>query len=153
MSRTARSFSLDIFQLFVHTILRLTPILRSSRARISVSEQRFEGANQLLCSRRQQSNFGLPAPITPSSISRYLHQSAAYQICNTTKRTCSQGSRRSSGRSRHANHPGSSPSVQQKITPHIPQKNFGPPFSIFPPYFFKVTDLRFNTFLDTNSAK
>ena len=63
------------------------------------------------------------------------------------------GKRRSSGRSSHANHPGSSPSVRQKITPHIPHKNFGPPFSNFPPYFFKVADLRFNTFLDTNSAK
>ena len=60
-----------------------------------------------------------------------------------------QGSRRSSGRSRHANHPGSSPAVQEKITPHIPQKKIGPPFFNFPPYFFKVADLRFNTFLDT----
>ena len=63
-----------------------------------------------------------------------------------------QGSQRSSGRSRHANHPGSSPAVQQKITPHIPQTNFGSPFFNFPPYFFKVTDLRFNTFLDTKRA-
>ena len=60
-----------------------------------------------------------------------------------------QDNRRSSGRSRHANHPGSSPAVQEKITPHIPQKNFGPPFFDFPPYFFKVADLRFNTLLDT----
>ena len=59
------------------------------------------------------------------------------------------GKRRSSGRSSHANHSGPSPSVQQKITPHIPRKKFGPPFSNFPPYFFKVADLRFNTFLDT----
>ena len=64
-----------------------------------------------------------------------------------------QDNRRSSGRSRHANHPGSSPAVQEKITPHIPQKKIGPPFFNFPPYFFKVADLRFNTFLDTNSAK
>ncbi len=64
----------------------------------------------------------------------------------------SQGNGRSSGRSRHANHPGSSPSVQQKITPHIPQKKIGPPFFNFPPYFFKVADLRFNTFLDTKRA-
>ena len=63
-----------------------------------------------------------------------------------------QGSRRSSGRSRHANHPGSSPAVQEKITPHIPQNFFGPPFFDFPPYFFKVADLRFNTFLDTKRA-
>ena len=63
-----------------------------------------------------------------------------------------QDNRRSSGRSRHANHPGSSPSVQEKITPHIPQTNFGPPFFDFPPYFFKVADLRFNTFLDTKRA-
>ena len=63
-----------------------------------------------------------------------------------------QGIRRSSGRSRHANHPGSSPAVQEKITPHIPQKNFGPPFFNFPPYFFKVADLRFSTFLDTKRA-
>ena len=63
-----------------------------------------------------------------------------------------QGIRRSSGRSRHANHPGSSPAVQEKITPHIPQKKFGPPFFDFPPYFFKVADLRFNTFLDTKRA-
>ena len=54
-----------------------------------------------------------------------------------------------SERTRHANHPGPSPSVQQKITPHIPWKNFGLPFSNFPPYFFKVADLPFNTFLDT----
>ena len=59
------------------------------------------------------------------------------------------GKRRSSGRSSHANHPGPSPAVQQKITPHIPRKFFGLPFFIFPPYFFKVADLRFNTFLDT----
>ena len=59
---------------------------------------------------------------------------------------------RPSGRSRHANHPGSSPAVQEIITPHIPQKNFGPPFFNFPPYFFKVADLRFNTFLDTKRA-
>ena len=57
-----------------------------------------------------------------------------------------QDSQRSSGRSSHANHPGPSPSVQQKITPHIPWKNFGLPFSNFPPYFSKVADLRFNTF-------
>ena len=52
-------------------------------------EQLFEGANQLLCSRRQQSSFGLPAPITPSSISRYLHQSAADQkiICTKSERS------------------------------------------------------------------
>ena len=31
-----RHFSLDIFQLYLHTILRLSPILRSSRARMSV---------------------------------------------------------------------------------------------------------------------
>ena len=59
------------------------------------------------------------------------------------------GKARPSGRSSHANHPGPSPSVQQKITPHIPQKKFDPPFFNFPPYFFKVADLRFNTFLDT----
>ena len=59
---------------------------------------------------------------------------------------------RPSGRSRHANHPGSSPAVQEIITPHIPQKNFGPPFFNFPPYFFKVADLRFNTFLDPTRA-
>ena len=59
---------------------------------------------------------------------------------------------RPSGRSRHANPPGSSPAVQEIITPHIPQKNFGPPFFNFPPYFFKVADLRFNTFLDTKRA-
>ena len=63
-----------------------------------------------------------------------------------------QRSQRSSGRSRHANHPGSSPAVQEKITPHIPQKKIGPPFFDFPPYFFKVADLRFNTFLDTKRA-
>ena len=59
---------------------------------------------------------------------------------------------RPSGRSRHANHPGSSPAVQEIITPHIPQKFFGPPFFNFPLYFFKVADLRFNTFLDTKRA-
>ena len=62
------------------------------------------------------------------------------------------GTLRSSGRSSHANHPGPSPSVQQKITPHIPQKKIGPPFFNFPPYFFKVADLRFNTFFDTKRA-
>ena len=59
---------------------------------------------------------------------------------------------RPSGRSRHANHPGSSPAVQEIITPHILQNFFGPPFFNFPPYFFKVADLRFNTFLDTKRA-
>ena len=59
---------------------------------------------------------------------------------------------RPSGRSRHANHPGSSPAVQEKITPHILQKKIGPPIFNFPPYFFKVADLRFNTFLDTKRA-
>ena len=54
-----------------------------------------------------------------------------------------------SERTRHANHPGPSPSVQQKFTPHIPWKIFGLPFSNFPPYFFKDANLRFNTFLDT----
>ena len=63
-----------------------------------------------------------------------------------------QRSQHSSGRSSHANHPGSSPAVQEKITPHIPQKHFGPPFFNIPPYFFKVADLRFNTFLDTERA-
>ena len=57
----------------------------------------------------------------------------------------------SSGRSSHANHPGSSPAVQEIITPHILQKKIGPPFFNFPPYFFKVAILRFNTVLDTNS--
>ena len=63
-----------------------------------------------------------------------------------------QRSQRPSGRSRHANHPGSSPAVQEKITPHIPQKKIRPSFFDFPPYFFKVADLRFNTFLDTKRA-
>ena len=63
-----------------------------------------------------------------------------------------QRNQRSSDRSRHANHPGSSPAVQEKITPHIPQKKFGPPIFDFPPYFFKVADLRFNTFLDIERA-
>ena len=63
-----------------------------------------------------------------------------------------QRNQRSSGRSRHANHPGPSPAVQEKITPHIPQKKIGPPFFNFPPYFFKVADLRFNTFFDTKRA-
>ena len=59
---------------------------------------------------------------------------------------------RPSGRSRHANHPGSSPAVQEIVTPHILHKFFGPPFFNFPPYFFKVANLRFNTFLDTKRA-
>ncbi len=32
---------------------------------------------------------------------------------------------------------------RKKITPHIPQKKVGPQFFDFPPYFFKVADLRF----------
>ena len=40
---------------------------------------------------------------------------------------------------------------RKKITPHIPQKK-GLPFFSFPPYFFKVADLRFSTFLDTKRA-
>ena len=56
---------------------------------------------------------------------------------------------RASDRTSHANHPGPSPAVQKKITPHIPTEIFAPPIFIFPPYFFKVADLRFNTFLDT----
>ena len=59
---------------------------------------------------------------------------------------------RPSGRSRHANPPGSSPAVQEIITPHILQKKSGPPIFNFPPYFFKVANLRFNTFLDTKRA-
>ena len=59
---------------------------------------------------------------------------------------------RPSGRSRHANHPGSSPAVQEIITPHIPQKKSGRPIFNFPPYFFKVADLRFNTFSGTKRA-
>ena len=60
--------------------------------------------------------------------------------------------RRASGRTSHANHPGPSPAVQKKITPHIPQKNFGPPIFNFPPYFLQVADLHFKTFLNTNST-
>ena len=60
-----------------------------------------------------------------------------------------QRGQRPSGRSKHANHLGSSPAVQQIITPHILQNKSGPPFFNFPLYFFKVADLRFNTFLDT----
>ena len=56
---------------------------------------------------------------------------------------------RAAGRTSHANHLGPSPAVQKKITPHIPTKIVGPPIFNFPPYFFKVADLRFNTFLDT----
>ena len=59
---------------------------------------------------------------------------------------------RPSGRRSHANPPGSSPAVQEIVTPHILQIFFGPPFFNFPPYFFKVADVRFNTFLDTNRA-
>ena len=62
------------------------------------------------------------------------------------------GSLGPSDRTSHANHPGSSPSVQEKITPHIPQQNFGPTLSDFPPYFFKVAIFRFNTVLDTNAT-
>ena len=63
-----------------------------------------------------------------------------------------QGIRRSSGRSRHANHPGSSPAVPEKNHPTHSTQKIGPPFFSFPPYFFKVADLRFNTFLDTKRA-
>jgi hypothetical protein len=38
----------------------------------------------------------------------------------------------------HANHPGPSPAVQKKITPHIPTEIFGPQIFSFPPYFSKV---------------
>ena len=41
---------------------------------------------------------------------------------------------------------------RKKITPHIPQKKSGRPIFNFPPYFFKVADLRFNTFFDTKRA-
>ena len=115
-------------------------------------EQSFEGANQLLCSRRQEYNIDLPAPITPSLTSRHLHQNAECREIISSKRRRSQGSRRSSDRSSHANHRGSSPSVQEKITPHIPPKKIGPLISNFPPYFFKLAILRFNTFLDTNGT-
>ena len=100
----------------------------------------------------QESNIGLPGPITPSLTSRYRHQNVADRKIIVPICERSQACRCSSGRSSHANHPGPSPSVQQKITPHIPPIFFGPPFSNFPPYFFKVTDLRFNTFLDTNGT-
>ena len=122
-------FSLDMFQLVSHNFESGTDfeVLQSTHVGF---EQQFEGANQLLCSRRQEYNIDLPAPITPSLTSRYLHQNAAPRNIISPKRTRSQGSRRSSGRSSHANHPGSSPSVQEKITPHIPHKNFGPHFPI-----------------------
>ncbi len=146
-------FSLDIFQLYLHTLLRLSPadfeVLQSAHVGL---EWHVEGANQLLWSRRQESNIDLPAPISPSLTSSYRHQNAGDRKIIIRKCGRSQGSRRPSGRSSHANHPGSSPSVQQKITPHIPHKKIGPPFFNFPPYFFKVADLRFNTFLDTKRA-
>ena len=139
-----------MFQHLFHTILRLIDtdfeVLQSTHVGF---EHQFEGANQLLCSRRQEYNIDLPAPITPSLTSRYLPKSAEHRKIIYRKRRRSQGNGHSSGRSNHANHPGPSPSVQQKITPHIPQRNLGPPFFNFPPYFFKVADLRFNTFLGT----
>ena len=89
-----------------------------------------------------------------SVLSRQHTTTCSLQKCSKLEPQLSrfQGSRRSSGRSRHANHPGSSPAVQEIITPHILQKKFGPPFFNFPPYFFKVADLRFNTFLDIERA-
>ena len=33
------------------------------------------------------------------------------------------------------------------------KKKFGPPFFDFPPYFFKVADLRFNTFIWTLNVR
>ena len=51
-------FSLDIFQLFVHTILRLTPILRSSRARMRVSSSDL----------KVRTNFYGPGGKNPTSI-------------------------------------------------------------------------------------
>ena len=59
---------------------------------------------------------------------------------------------RAGGRTSHANHLGSSPAVQKKITPHIPTEIFGPPIFNFPPYFLQVADLHFKTFLDTNGT-
>ena len=58
------------------------------------------------------------------------------------------GKRCSSGRSSHVNHPGPSPSVQQKITPHI--LFCWSSISHFPSIFFQSR--RF-AFLDTHSAK
>ncbi len=63
-----------------------------------------------------------------------------------------QGIRRSSGRSRHANHLGSAPAVPGKNHPTHSTQKIGPPFFSFPPYIFRVADLRFNTFLDTKRA-
>ena len=40
----------------------------------------------------------------------------------------------------------------RKKSLHTFHKKNGPPFFDFPPYFFKVADLRFNTFLDTKRA-
>ena len=77
---------------------------------------------------------------------RVLHARERSQLAKQIIRFLS--GQRPSGRSSHANPPGSSPAVQEIITPHIPQNFFGPPFFNFPPYFSKVADLRFNTFLD-----
>ena len=89
-----------------------------------------------------------------SVLSRQPTTTCSLQKCSKMASQLSrfQRIRRSSDRSSHANHPGSSPAVQEKNTPHIPHKKIGPPFFDFPPYFFKVADLRFNTFLDTKRA-
>ena len=90
--------------------------------------------------------------LTVITVGASLYHFEVKKVANSGKQIVRfQRSQRSSGRSSHANHPGSSPAVQEKITPHIPQKK-SPPFFNFPPYFFKVADLRFNTFLDTKRA-
>ena len=44
---------------------------------------------------------------------------------------------RAGGRTSHANHPGSSPPVQKKITPHIPTEIFGLAIFRLPSRFFQ----------------
>ena len=102
--------------------------------------------------RSEQNPRGRPDCFIPVVAATLYHLTTVKWTMRQTRVTKFQDSRRSSGRSRHANHPGSSPAVQEKITPHIPQKKSGRPIFNFPPYFFKVADLRFNTFLDTKRA-
>ena len=99
-----------------------------------------------------QHDIDFARPHNPSLTSRYLHQSAAHQICNTPKRERSQASGALAAAAAMRITPDLHRRSSKKITPHIPPIFFGPPFSNFPPYFFKVADLRFNTFLDTNGT-
>ena len=85
----------------------------------------------------------MPAPITPSLTSRYLHQSAGLLKCNCTKQSRSQASGALAAAAVMRITPDLHHRSSKKSLHTFREKNMVP----------HSTHLRFNTFLDTNSAK